>query len=44
MADVVSRALKKDRNERYADAGEMHAHLKVIDCMPHRGLQRDFLN
>jgi len=30
---VVYRALEKDQRERYGDAGEMHAHLKVVDHM-----------
>ena len=30
-ADVVARALKKDQDARYANAGEMHADLQVID-------------
>ena len=33
VAAVIERALQKDQDERYADAGEMHLHLKVIDCM-----------
>ena len=33
LAEVVFRALKKAQHERYENAGEMHAHLKVIDCM-----------
>ena len=29
MTEVVQRALKKEQNERYGNAAEMHAHLQV---------------
>ncbi|KAJ1477390.1 kinase-like domain-containing protein [Baffinella frigidus] len=34
LAEVVFRALKKDQDERYKDAGEMHAHLKETFASP----------